>query len=171
MNWRNSIFLLSILFIVGCKFYSFTGASIPAGTKTFQVNFFENLAGNRPGSIVEPGLDQEFTIALQDLLLNQTNLSIVNKEGDLVYEGEIVEFSVTPMSATSEIKAAQNRLTMAINLRYYNIKNEEDDFEKRFSHFYDFAADLQVYDIRDNALDEIFERITQNIFNETLAKW
>tara|TARA_B100000579_G_C22665034_1_gene772768 strand:- start:2 stop:517 length:516 start_codon:yes stop_codon:yes gene_type:complete len=171
MNWRNSIFLLSILFIVGCKFYSFTGASIPAGTKTFQVNFFENLAGNRPGSIVEPGLDQEFTIALQDLLLNQTNLSIVNKEGDLVYEGEIVEFSVTPMSATSEIKAAQNRLTMAINLRYYNIKNEEDDFEKRFSHFYDFAADLQVYDIRDTALDEIFERITQDIFNETLAKW
>jgi len=171
MNWRNSIFLLSILFIVGCKFYSFTGASIPAGTKTFQVNFFENLAGNRPGSIVEPGLDQEFTIALQDLLLNQTNLSIVNKEGDLVYEGEIVEFSVTPMSATSEIKAAQNRLTMAINLRYYNLKNEEDDFEKRFSHFYDFAADLQVYDIRDTALDEIFERITQDIFNETLAKW
>ena len=171
MSWRNSIFLLSILFIIGCKFYSFTGASIPAGTKTFQVNFFENLAGNRPGSIVEPGLDQEFTIALQDLLLNQTNLSIVNKEGDLVYEGEIVEFSVTPMSATSEIKAAQNRLTMAINLRYYNIKNEEDDFEKRFSHFYDFAADLQVYDIRDTALDEIFERITQDIFNETLAKW
>ena len=171
MSWRNSIFLLSILFIVGCKFYSFTGASIPSGTKTFQVNFFENLAGNRPGSIVEPGLDQEFTIALQDLLLNQTNLSIVNKEGDLVYEGEIVEFSVTPMSATSEIKAAQNRLTMAINLRYYNIKNEEDDFEKRFSHFYDFAADLQVYDIRDTALDEIFERITQDIFNETLAKW
>ena len=171
MNWRNSIFLLSILFIIGCKFYSFTGASIPAGTKTFQVNFFENLAGNRPGSIVEPGLDQEFTIALQDLLLNQTNLSIVNKEGDLVYEGEIVEFSVTPMSATSEIKAAQNRLTMAINLRYYNIRNEEDDFEKRFSHFYDFAADLQVYDIRDTALDEIFERITQNMFNETLAKW
>ena len=112
MSWRNSIFLLSILFIVGCKFYSFTGASIPSGTKTFQVNFFENLAGNRPGSIVEPGLDQEFTIALQDLLLNQTNLSIVNKEGDLVYEGEIVEFSVTPMSATSEIKAAQNRLCL-----------------------------------------------------------
>ena len=60
---------------------------------------------------------------------------------------------------------------MAINLRYYNIKNEEDDFAKRFFHFYDFAADLQVYDVRDTALDEIFERITQDIFNETLAKW
>ena len=172
MNWRiNFYILLTFLIINSCKFYSFTGSSIPAGTETFQVNFFENLAGNKPGSIVEPGLDQEFTIALQDLFLNQTNLSIVNKEGDLIYEGEIVEFSVTPMSATAEIKAAQNRLTMEINLRYFNTKNENDDFEKKFSHFYDFPANQQVYDVRDVALEEIFERITQNIFNETLAKW
>ena len=174
MKWKNKLYLLSsfvVILIQGCKFYSFTGASIPAGTKTFQVNFFDNLAGNRPGSIVEPGLDQDFTVALQDLILNQTNLSIVNKKGDLIYEGEIVEFSVTPMSATAEIKAAQNRLTMVINLRFFNKKNDEDDFEKRFSHFYDFSANQQVYDVRDIALDEIFERITQNIFNETLAKW
>ncbi|MAH82693.1 MAG: hypothetical protein CMC21_05525 [Flavobacteriaceae bacterium] len=172
MNWRNNFYiLLTFLIINSCKFYSFTGSSIPAGTETFQVNFFENLAGNKPGSIVEPGLDQEFTIALQDLFLNQTNLSIVNKEGDLIYEGEIVEFSVTPMSATAEIKAAQNRLTMEVNLRYFNTKNENDDFEKKFSHFYDFPANQQVYDVRDVALEEIFERITQNIFNETLAKW
>ncbi|MBQ22939.1 MAG: hypothetical protein CMD32_06030 [Flavobacteriales bacterium] len=172
MNWRNNFYILLIFLIINsCKFYSFTGSSIPAGTETFQVNFFENLAGNKPGSIVEPGLDQEFTIALQDLFLNQTNLSIVNKEGDLIYEGEIVEFSVTPMSATAEIKAAQNRLTMEINLRYFNTKNENDDFEKKFSHFYDFPANQQVYDVRDVALEEIFERITQNIFNETLAKW
>ena len=172
MNWRNNFYILLIFLIINsCKFYSFTGSSIPAGTETFQVNFFENLAGNKPGSIVEPGLDQEFTIALQDLFLNQTNLSIVNKEGDLIYEGEIVEFSVTPMSATAEIKAAQNRLSMEVNLRYFNTKNENDDFEKKFSHFYDFPANQQVYDVRDIALEEIFERITQNIFNETLAKW
>ncbi|MAD12091.1 MAG: hypothetical protein CMC04_05155, partial [Flavobacteriaceae bacterium] len=159
MNWRNNFYILLIFLIINsCKFYSFTGSSIPAGTETFQVNFFENLAGNKPGSIVEPGLDQEFTIALQDLFLNQTNLSIVNKEGDLIYEGEIVEFSVTPMSATAEIKAAQNRLTMEINLRYFNTKNENDDFEKKFSHFYDFPANQQVYDVRDVALEEIFER-------------
>ena len=154
-----------------CGIYSFTGASIPAGTETFQVNFFENQAGNRPGSTVEPGLDQEFTIALQDRILNLTNLSLTNSNGDLVYEGEIVEFSITPMSATAEIKAAQNRLTMGVNLRYFDTKNEEGDFEKKYSFFYDFPADQQFYDVRDNALEEIFERITQDIFNETLAKW
>ncbi len=167
-------YVVNALLVLGsfsCGIYSFTGASIPAGTETFQVNFFENQAGNRPGSTVEPGLDQEFTIALQDRILNLTNLSLTNSNGDLVYEGEIVEFSITPMSATAEIKAAQNRLTMGVNLRYFNTKNEEDDFEKKYSFFYDFPADQQFYDVRDNALDEIFERITQDIFNETLAKW
>ena len=108
---------------------------------------------------------------MQDLFLNQTNLSIVNKGGDLIYEGEITEFSVTPMAATSEIKAAQNRLNMEVNVRYFNSKKEEDNFERRFSHFFDFPANNQVYDVKDEALKEIFERITQNIFNETLAKW
>lgn len=167
-------YVVTALLVLGsfsCGIYSFTGASIPAGTETFQVNFFENQAGNRPGSTVEPGLDQEFTIALQDRILNLTNLSLTNSNGDLVYEGEIVEFSITPMSATAEIKAAQNRLTMGVNLRYFNTKNEEDDFEKKYSFFYDFPAEQQFYDVRDNALDEIFERITQDIFNETLAKW
>ena len=104
--------LLIIYFLIqnGCGIYSFTGASIPAGTETFQVNYFENKAGNRPGSTVEPGLDRDFTIALQDLILNRTNLSLVNEGGDLIYEGEITEYSVTPMSATAEITAAQNRL-------------------------------------------------------------
>ena len=57
--------LLIIYFLIqnGCGIYSITGASIPAGTETFQVNYFENKAGNRPGSTVEPGLDRDFTIA------------------------------------------------------------------------------------------------------------
>ena len=48
---------------------------------TFQVNFFENQAGNRPGSTVEPGLEHDFTNALQDIIMNQTNLNLVSKDG------------------------------------------------------------------------------------------
>ena len=151
--------------------YSFTGASIPPGVTTFQVNFFENLAGNRPGSTVEPGLDNDFTNALQDIIINQTNLNLVSEGGELIYEGEITKYSVTPMAATAEITAAQNRLEMSVDFRFFNIKKEEDDFEKKYSFFYDFPAELQVYDVIDSAHKEIFDRITQDIFNDTLAKW
>ena len=169
----NKLFVLFLLMIIteGCSIYSFTGASIPPGVTTFQVNFFENLAGNRPGSTVEPGLDNDFTNALQDIIINQTTLNLVSEDGQLVYEGEIIKYSVTPMSATAKITAAQNRLQMTVDFRFFNIKKEEDNFEKKYSFFYDFPAELQVYDVIDTAHKEIFDRITQDIFNDTLAKW
>lgn len=154
-----------------CGIYSFTGASIPPGTETFQVNYFINEAGNRPGSTIEPGLDQEFTIALQDLLINQTNLNLVTSNAHLVYEGEITRYSITPTTSTANNTAAQNRLTMEVNVRYINNKNEDDSFEQRFSFFYDFDANQQLFDVKSAANKEIFERITQEIFNASLAKW
>ncbi len=174
MIWNKLIYILIIpvlLIINSCGIYSFTGASIPPGVTTFQVNFFENQAGNRPGSTVEPGLDNDFTNALQDIIMNQTNLNLVSKDGQLIYEGEITEYSVTPMAATSQNTAAQNRLKMSVLLRFFNIKNEEEDLKKTYSFFYDFPAQLQVYDVIDSAHKEIFDRITQDIFNDTLAKW
>jgi len=165
------IMVISSSMVISCGIYSFTGSSIPVGVETFQVDYFENTAGGKPGSTIEPGLDRDFTIALQDLIVNQTSLNLVNEGGDIIYSGEIVEYSVTPMAATAEIKAAQNRLTMAVMVSYENVSNEEDNIEKRFSFYYDFPGNLQVYDIKDSALEEIFERITQDIFNETLAKW
>ena len=170
-NLFTSLILLLLISFQSCGIYSFTGASIPPGVTTFQVNFFENQAGNRPGSTVEPGLDNEFTNALQDLIMNQTNLDLVTSDGQLIYEGEITEYSVTPMSATAEITAAQNRLKMSVAFRFINTKNEQDDFSKTYSFFYDFSAELQVYDVKDAAHKEIFDRITQDIFNDTLAKW
>ena len=88
-NYNKYYLVLGLSFIsLSCGIYSFTGSSIPPGVETFQVDYFENTAGGRRGSTVEPGLDRDFTIALHD-----------------------------------------------------------------------------------SALQEIFERITQDIFNETLAKW
>ena len=171
-NYKKYYLLFSLSLIsFSCGIYSFTGSSIPAGVETFQVDYFENTAGGRPGSTVEPGLDTEFTIALQDLIVNQTSLNLVNEGGDIIYSGDIVEFSVTPMAATAEIRAAQNRLTMAVMVSYENTLKEEDNLEKRFSFYYDFPGNLQVYDVKSAALEEIFERITQDILNETLAKW
>ena len=89
-----NLFLILLLGLEDCGIYSFTGASIPSGASTFQVNFFENQAGSRPGSTVEPGLDRDFTLALQDIILGQTNLNLVNSGGDLVYEGEITQYSI-----------------------------------------------------------------------------
>ena len=166
-----NLFLLTFVCFEACGIYSFTGASIPSGASTFQVNYFENQAGSRPGSTVEPGLDRDFTLSLQNILQNQTNLQLVSIDGDLIYEGEITEYRVSPMTATSDLTASQNRLSVSVNVRFLNLKKEDDNFERKFSFYFDYPAETQLLNIKSEAHDLIFERITQDIFNASLAKW
>ena len=171
LNYKIIVLIILSIFIESCGNYSFTGASIPEGTESFQVNFFENEAGNSMGSIFEPGLDRDFTIALQNILQNQTNLQLLSSDADLIYEGEIKDYRVSPMTSTSNLQASQNRLTVGINVRFINIKKEEDNFERKFSFYFDYPAETQLLNIKSEAHDIIFERITQDIFNAYLAKW
>lgn len=160
------ILLLVLITSNSCSVYNFTGTG-KIDAETFQVGFFQNNA-----ELIEPGIDRTFTLELQDLIQNQTNLNLVLNGADLSYEGEITDFRVTPMTATADQRAAQNRLTIRINVRFTNKRKESDDFEKSFSFFFDYPADEQLAGATLNAaLKEIFERITQDIFNESLAKW
>jgi len=170
-NYKIITLLLFSILLESCGNYSFTGASIPEGTESFQVNFFENEAGNSMGSIFEPGLDRDFTIALQNILQNQTNLQLLSSDADLIYEGEIKEYRVSPMTSTSNLQASQNRLSVGVNVRFINIKKEEDNFERKFTFYFDYPAETQLLNVKSEAHDIIFERITQDIFNASLAKW
>ena len=128
MKAFKSLLLLSVLLVVSsCSVYNFTGTG-KIDAKTFQVNYFQNNA-----TLIEPGIERTFTQGLQNTIMNQTNLNLVNSDGDLLYEGEIVDYYVSPMTATADQQLTGTTLAAA--------------------------------------LDEIFERITQDIFNDSLAKW
>ncbi|PTM09042.1 MAG: hypothetical protein DA407_06700 [Bacteroidetes bacterium] len=163
---KYSLLVLLLTLVQSCWKYSFTGVS-DLKAETFQVNYFQNNS-----VLIEPGLDRDFTQALQDLITNQSSLNLVNSNGDLVYEGEITEYRISPTTATSDNRAAQNRLTITIQLRFYDKENPDEDLEQRFSFFYDYPGSSQlVGSQKTTAHEEIFERITQDIFNATLAKW
>lgn len=160
------LFFISSVLIISCGAYSFTGGNT-GEAKTIQIDFFPN---NAP--LVEPALTQRFTNDLQDLFTRQTNLTLTNSNGDLHFNGEITDFRVTPLSGTADQTAAQNRLTVTVNVRFRNKLVEKDDFEKNFSFYSDFTANAQLTgSVLENALDEIIERITQDIFNASVAKW
>jgi hypothetical protein len=162
----TALFLIGSLLLISCGAYSFTGGST-GDAKTLQIDFFPNQA-----PLVEPSLSQAFTTDLLDLFTRQTNLTTVTSNGDLYFNGEITGYRVTPMSATANQTAAQNRLTVTVNVRFVNKLIEKDDFEKQFSFYSDFAANAQLTGgVLESALDEILERITQDIFNASVAKW
>ena len=167
-NVLKHSFLISLLaLVVGCGAYSFTGISLSAETKTFQVNYFQNTA-----ALIEPGIERDFTLSLQDLILNQTSLDLVKSNGDIVYEGEIVEYRISPTTATSSNTAAQNQLTISINVRFFDKNDEDAEFEKRFSFFYNYEGSAQLIGAqKTTAIEEVFERITQDVVNASLANW
>jgi hypothetical protein len=159
---------LIILTLSGCNVkYNFTGTG-KLNAKTFQVNYFQNNA-----AIVEPGIERTFTQQLQNTIQNQTNLNLVTANGDLLYEGEITDFRVSPASASADQTqgSSLNRLDIVINVRFSNKNKEDDNFEKRFTHFETFPANATVSSVLQKALDVIYNRITQDVFNESLAKW
>jgi hypothetical protein len=67
--------------------------------------------------------------------------------------------------------AAQNRLSMSVNVRFTNTTKEDADFERRFSFFFDYPADALLNSVKTEAHQALFERITQDIFNASLADW
>ena len=75
------------------------------------------------------------------------------------------------MRATANQTAAQNRLSMTVNVRFYNTTKEDVDFERRFNFFYDFPASQLLESVKSEAHAALFERLTQDIFNASLADW
>ncbi|WP_303685956.1 LPS assembly lipoprotein LptE [Nonlabens dokdonensis] len=164
---RFILLVIIALSLNSCGLYSLSGVTIPDNIKTFQVDYFGYQA-----VLVEPGLERDFTLALQDLINDQSRLSLTPRNGDYIYQGEITRFYIAPMTATADSRAAQNRVTLEVNLRFTNTKDEEESFEKKYSFFYDYDANAQLQgSTLETAKEVLFEQITQDIFNDTLAKW
>jgi hypothetical protein len=76
------------------------------------------------------------------------------------------------MTSTANFTAAQNRLTITVLVKFTNTNKEDENFEKRFSFFQDYEGNAQLTGSKlTEVVDFIFNRITQDIINESLAKW
>ncbi len=161
---KKTLLALTLLILIGCKTYTFKNFDI-GNAKTLQIDFFRNEA-----SLIEPQLSQKFTESLQNLFIEQTKLQLTNSNGDLYFSGEIIDYRIRPVSGISNQTAAQNRLTISVNVRFENKNNSDKNFEKVFSFYSDFDANAQLSgDLLNNLINQINERITQDILNLSIA--
>ncbi len=169
VNFLKILLSLVLLFGLGsCTIsYKFNGASIDyTKTKSISISDFNNVA-----DLINPQLAQEFTEKLRDKYSKQTRLRVIKSAGDMHVEGEIVGYDLTPMSIGADTYSAETKLTVTVKVRFLNNKNPEDDFEKNYSAFQSFDSNLMITDIQDELLATIIEDITDNIYNDTVAKW
>jgi hypothetical protein len=171
MYYRLNIFRLFISLALmaslpACGIYSFTGASIPPEAKTFSVSYFPNNA-----QMVQPTLSQRFTEALQDKFLRQTNLRLVDGSGDLHFEGSITGYTTAPAAISGDDRAALNRLTISVRVKFINELEPDNDFERTFSRYWDYPSNLSLSEIEDEAINVITEALVEDIFNQAVVNW
>lgn len=170
----KSAYRISILFIVavfsvqltGCGVYSFTGASISPNIKTAEISAFPNQSSGGPGN-----LGQVFSESLREKLLRETNLTLTAQSPDIQFSGAIVSYNVQGMSPTANQTTALNRLSITVRVEFVNFQNEKENWNQNFTRFADFEATQSLSSVEDQLIQEINQRIVDDIFNRAFVNW
>ncbi len=151
--------------------YSMSGVGTTA--ETISIAEFYNNADLGPAN-----MSQVFTNDLKNYFVQNSSLRVVAEEGELQLEGEITDMRITPIAPTAsgdptEInRASATRLTITVRATYINTVSEEMSFkDKTFSFYKDFDNELNVSDVEEGFIKEIFQRIINDIFNASVANW
>lgn len=162
--------VVSSLALTGCIFmkggYSLSGASVPEAAKTFSVAYFPN---NAP--MVSPTLSTTLVEELKDKFSRQTKLQLVDEDGDFAFEGEIIGYSSTTASVSSDDYALLNRLTIKVKVRFTNKIEPENSFNRDFSAFTDYDSSQLLTDVQSDLDAEIVKQIVNDIFMAAASNW
>jgi hypothetical protein len=164
-----SMFFCLILASSACKMnYSFTGASISPDVKTVSIFYFPNHA-----PLAQPQLSQSFTESLKDIFLTQTNLNLLERGGDLHFDGAITGYASSPVAIQGgEVsQASLNRLAITVSVKFINNKDETQNFESVFTRFADYDASRNLSDVEAVLIKEINAQLVQDIFNKAVVNW
>lgn len=160
-----AFFLTLSLGLYACKVsYSFSGISTDA--QSVSIQFFNAIAPLTP-----PTYTQVFTESLRDIFVQQTSLQLLSSNGELQFEGEVVDYRNTPVAISGTDVASLNRLTITVNVRFVNTLDETKNFEQRFTRFEDYPSSSQLADVEESLTRRINEQLTQDILIRAIGDW
>jgi hypothetical protein len=167
MKFKYFLYLFFCLIIcTSCVRFTFSGASIPEGARTFSVNYFVNNA-----SLVNPNLSQLITDKLRDRIQSQTSLIMVNDNADLSFEGEIINYVVQPAALQANDVASLNQLTVTINVKFTNKIDEKQNFSQQFSRYQQFSSTVSLSSVESSLVEQIVNDLVDDIFNRAFINW
>ena len=182
---RKLIYISIIPLFSGCIYYSMAG-SIPPHIKSISIPIVENQT-------VEFGISE----AVTDNLVNQfleNNILRLDKENsaDSILKGKIISVKDAPYTYTKEESVTEYRLTITIDLEWFDVINDKVIIKKQYSSFgaYGLSGDIssdqidndgdglvdsededEYGDPREFATKVAVKKIAQDILNEIMTSW
>lgn len=135
------------------------------------MQFFENKA-----PLVVPSLSQTFTEALKGKILRSTPLDLLRPIGDVNFEGTITQYNVAPVAIASggdqnRGQANQTRLTITVQVKFTNTKDDKLSFDQSFSRFADFPKNQSLASVQSQLIQSITDELIDDIFNRAFSNW
>jgi len=152
----------------GCSVsYSLSGASIPDYAKTFSVQYFKNQA-----QLAGPTVSQTLTDALRNYIASHSRLSLTDA-GDLDFTGDISNYTITPVTATSSAPAqsATTRLSITIDVTYTDKKDPKKCFTSSFTRYADFPSSQNISAVQNDLITQIENQLVQDVFDKAFNNW
>ena len=138
----------------------------PKNAQTICIYYIENTA-----SLIEPNLSNRLTEMLKTKCLNETQLTWKDENADINFSGKIIDYKVDPIAIQNNEIAAQNRLTITVEIIYTNQIDETQNFKKTFISYEDFNSDENFYEKEEVLNTVIIENLVNDIFNAGLVNW
>lgn len=148
--------------------YKFNGATIDyTRIKTVTIEDFPNQA-----PLVYPPLSQMFSERLREQFRRNTRLEPVENNGDLILEGAIVGYELTPIAMQEDALSAMTRFTITVRVSYTNMVEEKKSFSGRtFTSSQEFDSNNLFSDIQEGLANELIDDLVKQIFNATVEDW
>lgn len=141
----------------------------PGTTGNAKTLYIGNIINNSGGG--PPFMAQLFAEKLKSFYQQNSNLSLVNSNGDWIINGEIVGYQISPIAPQQNNQAGGNRLTITVNIAYENVLDRKKDFKQAFSFYEDYGAKDLITNVQGQLLEKIFDQIVLDIYTKTTSDW
>ncbi len=158
------LLFLPVLLLNGCAYTFNPGTTGDA--RTLSIANIQNVSGNGP-----PNMSQFVTEKLKTFYQQNSNLSLVNVNGDWSIKGEIIGYQITPIAPQENQMAASNRLTITVNIVFDNYRQPKNSFKQAFSYYADYQQTVLLSAIQNELMEEIFDQIVLDIYTKTTSDW
>ena len=111
------------------------------------------------------------TEALVDMFTRRTRLMQVDEGGDFAFEGEIVNYTSTTASVSSDDYALLNRLTITVKVRFTNALDEKMSFNRTFQAYEDYDSTKLLTEVEGELIPQIVDKIVTDIFQAAASNW
>lgn len=160
------IFGFIFLGIIFQSCYSFKGVSIPVDVKTFYVRQVRLSDYSAPADTPERFMEQ-----FRQKIRSQSSLKWDDTNPHIEFDCEISGFRVSNEGNQQGNEVSLNKLTISVKVEYFNNNDEEENWKKTFSFGIPFDPSEDLQEVQDGYIEDIFEQISENIFNDAFTNW